>query len=124
MLALITPSRGWKLPTGFLGDDHTYEQDSDFLNLMTTYGYERDSWYWNMTETGRQAFESAFAPLYAGNYDTGSFNSGGVDAYYWASTVYGADSAYLAYFVTDGYAYSAGHDTRDDGNQVRCLASS
>ena len=116
--------KGWKLPTGFLGDDHTYEQDSDFLNLMTTYGYERDSWYWNMTETGRQAFESAFAPLYAGYYRTGSIDDGGVNANYWASTVDGADNAYYAYFDTDGNANSANDNDRDFGFQVRCLASS
>ena len=116
--------KGWKLPTGFLGDDHTYEQDSDFLNLMTTYGYERDTWYWNMTETGRQAFESAFAPLYAGYYYTGSFYNGGVGAYYWASTVLGAGSAYSAYFDTGGGAYSAVSSIRYDGYQVRCIASS
>ena len=116
--------KGWKLPTGFLGDDHTYEQDSDFLNLMTTYGYERDTWYWNMTETGRQAFESAFAPLYAGSYYPGSFNGGGVYANYWASTVFDADDAYFAYFGTDGLAYSADYYGRYYGYQVRCIASS
>ena len=116
--------KGWKLPTGFLDDGYNYEQDSDFLNLMTTYGYERDTWYWNMTETGRQAFESAFAPLYAGYYNTGSFNSGGVSAGYWASTVRGADGAYGAGFDTDGNAGSAGSRYRSSGSQVRCLASS
>ena len=117
--------KGWKLPTGFLDDDYTYyEQDSDFLNLMTTYGYERDSRYWDMTETGRQAFESAFAPLYAGYYYTGSFYYGGVFAGYWASTVYDADYAYFAAFGTDGHADSAFDYNRYYGYQVRCIASS
>ena len=117
--ASICP-KGWKLPRAYYGET----EEGEFADLMTTYGYEKDSWYWDMTETGRQAFESAFAPLYAGGYGTGSFNFGGVYANYWASTVSGAGNAYGAGFGTDGSAGSANGNNRYYGTQVRCMASS
>ena len=55
---------------------------------------------------------------------TGSFNNGGVNANYWASTVNDADNAYNANFDTDGNANSANNNNRNNGNQVRCIASS
>ena len=89
----------WRLPTS-----------AELTTLKNTY------------TTGATLTASPFLGVYAGIYFSSSFSNGGSGGYYWSSTAYSRNDAYLLYF----YSSSANVDYNDksNGRSIRCVAKS
>ena len=96
---------GWRLPTGQNGGEQT---------LLTNGTWQS----WNTT------YQTAFNPVAAGYYLSGSLNRSGSDGYWWSSTANDTTRRYYLYYYTSNGLYSGYYYSRYDGLSVRCVLGS
>lgn len=95
---------GWRLPTGAPNSGEQY-----ILNNS----YASGSWNSN--------FPTAFAPVAAGNYYSGSLGNSGTYGYWWSSTASSTTGRYNLRYYTSSGLYSGNRGNRSYGFSVRCV---
>ena len=114
--ALLACPSGWHLPT-----------NAEWETLIMAVGGEsragtrlKSNTGWNDNGNGTDAFYFSARP--AGAMTLAGFDTGeGNNAFFWSSTEYDKNSAYLMHLRYDHPAASFGSNTKNNGYSVRCL---
>ena len=120
--------KNWRLPIARYTHtfDATIAVESDFYNLVTSYGVPTGAWSQLTSNFYNRAGPSTTPDfLLAGCYTGGSFYYGGYTGEYWSATSasrYTYAAQHLLFYT--GNVYSAESDTRKFGYPVRCLFGS
>lgn len=140
-------TRNWSFPTGSLTSGDTYTEARSTIN--TSYGgyYNycaasagtvcNDTTKQNATQDicpkgwrlptrteqdGIRSYDSAFSPVYSGNYNNGSLYQTGSSGNWWSATAFRGGYQYYLYYRSDRLGTISG--TTDVGFSVRCIRSS
>ncbi|MBR3052139.1 hypothetical protein IKG60_00775 [Candidatus Saccharibacteria bacterium] len=120
--------KGWRLPTSGQDDGTTPETNwkrGDFYHLLTAYGANLESAYYQNTPTFWNDADAGTVAnfLLSGSYRGGAFYYGGSsNGYYWSSTSTSSTKSRNLRFDT-GVVSSADSGNRRYGYSVRCLIS-
>ena len=101
--------KGWRLPT-----TSTVAAKNEFARLNNVYNS-------GSTSNGTGLINSPVYMVRSGGVSDGSLNNAGYGGYYWSSTVYNANSAYLLYFRSDN-VNPAYNFNRYGERSVRCVS--
>ena len=75
-------------------------------------------------QDGIASYDSAFSPVYSGNYNNGSLINVGSGGYWWSATARSSANQYNLLYYSGSLDTGSGYVGKDTGHSVRCVRSS